>query len=127
MVEREKSYMTILATKEFDGKEFSYRLVCPKKMGKTDMTFCKGCGYWMSFGSEKKEVTSPSGAKAFESVPAVDCKYPLTMQKDEREKFEDLCKGKTDYKPKSFPHDPDEFDAIVEECLSRIPADRRKP
>jgi hypothetical protein len=122
----EKSYMTILAAKEFNDKEMTYRLVCPKKMGKADMSFCKGCGYWMASGFEHKEVVSPSGTRASESVPAVDCKYPLTMQKDELARFMGLYMGTTGQKPKEMPHDPDEFDAIVEECLSHIPAAPRK-
>lgn len=121
MVEEKKSYVTLLATKEFDGKEFSYKVVCPKKMGGTDMDSCKACGYKMAFGTEQKEIRSPTGAKAFESVPAVDCKYPLTMSKDDREKFDNLCKGTTYKNLRGFPQDPDEFDAMVENILSRTP------
>ncbi len=127
MLEEEKFYKTLLAVREGDAKELEYVTICPKKMGKINIGSCKGCKNKMAYGTEQKEVRSPSGARAFESVPAVYCDYPLEMPEDKRKKFEEIYDAFKEGKPKEMPHDPDEFDAIVEECLSHIPADKRKP
>ncbi|MEM5804680.1 MAG: hypothetical protein QXU82_02430 [Candidatus Aenigmatarchaeota archaeon] len=117
----EKEYMTILAEKRFDGREIAYTVMCPKKMGKSDIGLCNGCGHKMAFGSEQKEVRSPSGAVAFEPVPAVDCSYPAGMGEEELARFMGLYRGATGQRPKRFPQDPDEFDALIEQTLSYLP------
>jgi len=91
---------------------------CPKTLEKRDIKLCKGCEYWIAYGSERKRVISPSRREVFESVPTVDCSYVSIMPEGELEEYEKFCR--VFYGIQSGLPKRDEADEILESLFSHL-------